>query len=302
LNTHHRIRSPGAALTIAVVIIILIVFSFTVTAGESSITGTIVDDNNGMPIPNAHITITFRGNGTLVAETTTNAEGKFWVTDLDDGLYRVLIQAEDYKNWTREIDIKPDTYGGEHHTFTGRMSPIAEPDDPVIFPNQPFFAPLIIVAVLAVSSLVLYSKIRRENLLKHAVRSRIFDHIRDKPGAHYRAILNELGLTMGVLTYHLNVLEKAEYLRSRQDGMYRRFFVTGRKTEVRFFLTDIQESIVNVIRDNQGISQSRIADRINVSRKVVNYHVRILDQAGLIYMESKGREMACFIVDRAGMA
>ncbi|MCK5253144.1 MAG: winged helix-turn-helix domain-containing protein, partial [Thermoplasmata archaeon] len=48
------------------------------------------------------------------------------------------------------------------------------------------------------------------------------------------------------------------------------------------------------IRENQGISQSRIAEAIGVTRKVVNYHVRILDQAGLIYMEERGRETACF--------
>ena len=142
--------------------------------------------------------------------------------------------------------------------------------------------------------MVMYSKIKRENLLKHAVRKRIHDYVKDNPGAHYRAILDDLELSMGVLTYHLNRLEKGEHLKSRQDGMYRRFYVTGRKTEVKFFLSAIQESIVATIRENQGISQSRIAEAIGVTRKVVNYHVRILDQAGLIYMEERGRETACF--------
>jgi predicted transcriptional regulator len=133
------------------------------------------------------------------------------------------------------------------------------------------------------------------------VRRRIFEYIIENPGMHYRGILNELDLPMGVLSYHLNRLEKAQYIRSRQDGMYRRFYTKGPRTEMRFFLSDIQESILNVIKENQGISQSKIAEKIHVSRKVVNYHVNILDQAGLIFVESHGRESACYSRDIRSM-
>ena len=159
------------------------------------------------------------------------------------------------------------------------------------------FQTVVLITIVLVISLVMYSKIKRENLLKNAVRRRIFHHIKENPGKHYRAILSDLDLSMGVLTYHLNRLEKAQYIKSRQDGMFRRFYPPGPKTEMRFFLSDIQESILSVIKENKGISQSKIADRIGVSRKVVNYHVNILDQAGLILVESHGRESACYFVD-----
>jgi len=46
-----------------------------------------------------------------------------------------------------------------------------------------------------------------------------------------------------------------------------------------------------------GLSPRKLLEKlegIGVSRKVVNYHVKTLDQAGLIYMEDGDRETACF--------
>ena len=77
--------------------------------------------------------------------------------------------------------------------------------------------------------------------------------------------------------------------------MFRRFYPPGPKTDVKFFLSGIQESILSVIKENKGISQSKIAEKIGVSRKVVNYHINILNQAGLIFVESHGRESACYL-------
>ena len=52
-----------------------------------------------------------------------------------------------------------------------------------------------------------------------------------------------------------------------------------------------------VFRPILGLSPRKLLvklEGIGVSRKVVNYHVKTLDQAGLIYMEDRDRETACF--------
>jgi DNA-binding MarR family transcriptional regulator len=283
---------------IAILVTLVLMGTLVVMAEEMTtvVTGNVFDETSMEPVQGANVTIAYRDNGTVVGQDVTDDDGRYMVSGTFWGWFNLTVVADGYKNSTQEFNIpEPDKFQPTEFTFDVHMSSVTGPTPtPSPTPTPPYLLYAAVLTIVIITSMVMYSKIKRENLLKHAVRKRIHDYVKDNPGAHYRAILDDLELSMGVLTYHLNRLEKAEYLKSRQDGMYRRFFVTGRKTEVRFFLSDIQESILATIRDNQGISQSRIADAIGVTRKVVNYHVRILDQAGLIYMEERGRETACF--------
>jgi DNA-binding MarR family transcriptional regulator len=288
----RAVPSP-AVLVIALLLLLLLLLlgTFTAAEEESIITGRVRDTTTMEPIEGANVTISDRDNGTVLGQTTTDADGRYTISVYEFGWMTVTVRAEGYENATR--DFNHSGIFGPFEVDDLHLSPINGPTTPGTssFPYLQYGA---LIAIILVTSTVMYSKIRRENLLRHAVRSRIYEYVKENPGQHYRAILHDLDLSMGVLTYHLNRLEKGEYLRSRQDGMYRRFFVAGRKTEARFFLSDIQESILATIRDNQGISQSRIAEGIGVTRKVVNYHIRIMERAGLIYLEEKGRETACF--------
>jgi DNA-binding transcriptional ArsR family regulator len=293
----RRLPLVAVALTSVVIsLALMLLTSLAVLAGDSSVLVTVLaEDTYGAEVAGARVTITQAENGTLAASGVTGANGTVQFDGLDPGMYDVRIESKGFANWSERVEVKRGTFGDKVEVTARLTLSGFGPQEP------PAPGPLrwaIVAALVTLVSMVMYSKIRHDLLLDNAIRRRIFDHIRENPGAHYRAILIALDLPLGVLSYHLNRLEKAELVKSRQDGMYRRFFLAGRKTEVRFFLSDIQESILAVIRENQGISQSKIAERIAVSRKVVNYHVGILDQAGLIYMESRGRESACFTVVR----
>jgi predicted transcriptional regulator len=307
-----RSLPPKITLKIApffiIFILLLSFFMVTVSAQEGFLYGWVLDDETNEPIVNATIKLSYSETRDIVATTNTDSQGYYEVTNLSSGHYIVRISAEKYIEEAHPVEINSSTFGGESYELSVNLEPITlggEDGDGeeakgvgAKFTSFAFFYQILIIITIAlIVSLIMYSKIKRENMLKNAVRKRIFDYIIENPGMHYRGILNGLDLPMGVLTYHLNRLEKAQYIRSRQDGMYRRFYTKGPKTEMRFFLSDIQESILSVIKENQGISQSKIAEKIQVSRKVVNYHVNILDQAGLIFVESHGRESACYSGD-----
>jgi DNA-binding MarR family transcriptional regulator len=255
------------------------------------------------------VTVKYSSNETEVGFTDSDSSGHQQISDLTEGTFNVTFELPGYKekyriitledNETRTLDVLLDDYiydtDGDGIADSDRKThgegdiALGESSFPICIQG------LMVLVIVLVISLVMYSKIKQENLLKHAQRKRIYDHIMEHPGKHYRAIQSDLDLPMGVLSYHLNRLEKGQYIKSRQDGRYRRFYTRSTKTDMRFFLTDIQESILSIIRDNQGISQTKIANKINVSRKVVHYHINILDKAGLITVESRGRESACFV-------
>jgi len=267
-----------------------------VNAQNSTIYGTVYDNETTSPVEGAQIEVSFVQNQSIAATTFSDSEGYFEINGLFTGSYQVKAEATDYIVVSENVNLGENELKEVEFQLDHEMK--EEGDLALNAYNYSLcFQSVMLITIIIIITLTMYSKIKRENLLNNAIRNRIYQHIKENPGKHYRAILKDLDLPMGVLTYHINRLEKAQYLNSRQDGMYRRFYIKGLKTDMKFFLSDVQKSILNVIKENKGISQTGIADKIGVSRKVVNYHINILRQAGFIFVETNGRESACYFVN-----
>ena len=76
------------------------------------------------------------------------------------------------------------------------------------------------------------ARIKDKEVLDNRIRGRIFRYITGNPGAHYNRIRTALGLNNGTLSYHLDVLEKKEYIMSVQDG-YRRYYTVKSRLRIR---------------------------------------------------------------------
>jgi DNA-binding MarR family transcriptional regulator len=143
--------------------------------------------------------------------------------------------------------------------------------------------------------LPLYVRLKKKDVLSHFTRGQIFGYIQANPGTHYNAIIQDLRLHNGVGAYHLQVLEREGFIRSLRDGIYKRFYpATMRIPEKRVHLSRIQKDVFEVIQKHPGITQKQISRLMDESKQVVNYHVKILEGAGLIRLERAGRETACF--------
>jgi DNA-binding MarR family transcriptional regulator len=145
--------------------------------------------------------------------------------------------------------------------------------------------------------LPLYSRIQKEDVLDQFVRGQIYGFIKTNPGAHYNQIRRQIGVKNGTLSYHLGVLEKTELIKSRREGLkYRAFYPTGMNfpKEERFRLTDLQIRIIACITNQPGMTQKEIAQLLVLKPQTVNYNIKVLDQAGLIDVEKKGRTTTCY--------
>jgi DNA-binding MarR family transcriptional regulator len=147
--------------------------------------------------------------------------------------------------------------------------------------------------------LPLYTRIQKEDVLDQFVRGQIYGFIKTNPGAHYNQIRRQIGVKNGTLSYHLGVLEKTELIKSRREGLkYRAFYPTGMNfpKEERFRLTDLQIRIIASITNHPGMTQKEIAALLSLKPQTVNYNIKVLDQAGLIDVEKKGRKTICYPV------
>jgi predicted transcriptional regulator len=110
------------------------------------------------------------------------------------------------------------------------------------------------------------------------------------PGDHYNSIKRNLGLKNGSLTYHLKVLEREDIVKSERDGVFKRFYPKDERIPADIMhVTKIQESILNEIIDNPGVTEKGLATNIGVSHQVVNYHVKKLVRANLVKTERLGK-------------
>ncbi len=160
----------------------------------------------------------------------------------------------------------------------------------------------------------LYSRVSGRKILDHTLRQRIYNEIKMHPGIHYRFIMTKLKLKNGTLVHHLMRLEQEELIKSERDGVYKRFYPIGLripKSEVSQYFPDgtktfnigthqvseLQMNVIDIIRERPGLTQKEISNRINESRRVVNYHIKLLIQHNIIYLEKVGRETKCYILD-----
>jgi len=149
---------------------------------------------------------------------------------------------------------------------------------------------------LSLLAFPLYSRLKKESLLNHAVREQIFGYVNNHPGANFSQIMKELKLKNGVLAYHLNTLEREELIRSLRDGTYRRYYPRSGR-DVPF---EIQKAIIEKIDRMPGMPEGVLADELGISRQVLDYHLDHLVQSGHVRMERRGKRNLVYATQMAG--
>ncbi len=145
----------------------------------------------------------------------------------------------------------------------------------------------------------LYTRITKEDTLKHELRDELYQYIVGHPGQNYITIKNELHLKNGTLIYHLKTLETQHFIKSVKDGRYRRFYPWGMKvTKDETHLTEIQRRIIDLLVENPGISQSQIGELLGQSRQTINYQIGKLKSNHIVEVERRGITSKCFVADQ----
>jgi predicted transcriptional regulator len=150
---------------------------------------------------------------------------------------------------------------------------------------------------LLVALAPLYSKIRKEEVLDQFVRGQVFGYVQANPGDHYSSIRETLRLKNGTLAYHLRTLEREDFIFSRMDGIYRRYYPSGAdpaRVARKGNLKETHSRMLELIESGPGITPKELAVRLGTSHQVASYHIRLLARRGRIRIETKGRNTLCF--------
>lgn len=167
--------------------------------------------------------------------------------------------------------------------------------------------------LLAVSGMASYGNTRRFNrefqrkeLLDQPTRSSIFELIKRNPGLHFRAICRVLSKKMGVVQYHISVLENAGLIRSIRDGRYKCFFATAqnninpeqrnpeKETLSDYIKTNLRKTtpsklIIHLIREDEA-SHQKLSQVASVSPQAITFHTKRLAAFGILESSKEGRQ------------
>ena len=174
--------------------------------------------------------------------------------------YRLVYHGSD---WVQYWSVGRDVYLGGcsffptlDKNFTAVIPPAKPPKQTLgaIVGSVPFGL-AILVCISAVLCVVIYVRIKREQVLTNIKRNTIFDTIKNQPGIHFRDLMRSVGIREGVLAYHLNVLERDGFVRSMQMGQYRCFYPADKKSEYKMKLSLMQQNILKIVSSEPGITQ-----------------------------------------------
>ena len=139
----------------------------------------------------------------------------------------------------------------------------------------------------------LYSRLQKDTLADEPTRQNLLRHIYSAPGANFTQLKEKFGLHNGTLAHHINILENHKIIVSQRSGRQRLFFPFGStnsaKIRTSLVTNNTQKEIIEIVKDNPGITQAMISQMLNVSRQKINYHVNSLVSKSILNIEKQGR-------------
>lgn len=145
--------------------------------------------------------------------------------------------------------------------------------------------------------ILLFSRLRDEDLLKHPVRASVVEVVRASPGIHYQGLVRQLGVSRGVLEHHLAILQKASLVKEhRWQGTIGYFPVpappAAQCRSLMLARTPLARTMRELIEARPGITVAELATTLGVNYAAASYHVRRFQEAGLLTShEVGGRSM-----------
>lgn len=138
-----------------------------------------------------------------------------------------------------------------------------------------------------------------ENL---AIRKKLLDIVRNKPGIHFRKIQREANVAMGELEYHLQVLEKLELVSKTISKGYTRYYPayelgTDDKRIMGHLRQERLREIILFLLSNEEPSHKDISKYFSLLKSTTSFYMDKLLAAGIVAKKKVGRNVIYEVKD-----
>jgi len=136
--------------------------------------------------------------------------------------------------------------------------------------------------------LPLVARIRRESVLDHFLRGRIVEYVSAHPGATFSELKRKFNVANGVMSYHLWVLSKTEFISMDREGANVRYHMVGSPGRGALLLSTFQHSVLRVVFSRRQVGLRDLAQELGSSKQRVHYNVKRLVKSGLLSISRDG--------------
>lgn len=112
-------------------------------------------------------------------------------------------------------------------------------------------------------------------------------YILTNPGVYMREVSVDLGLSMGVVQYHIWVLSKGGEIEECRVGKYRRFFGAAKYDEVERRVISLMRQatagkILVMLSDGLPMTHKKLAELLGVTSQAVTWQMKRLRNVGIV--------------------
>lgn len=160
-----------------------------------------------------------------------------------------------------------------------------------------YFLPLLkFVGAKALLLVPGYSKLAKDSILDNRVREQLLDTIKSNPGIHASDLARRVDAGWGTVVYHLSILEKNKMVSSLVDGRHKRFFPVGlvdfgKRGQLAVLMNPTSKQLFALIQETPGIITGELSKHIGVTLPSTMWHLRRLEDAGLVGRAKRGRKV-----------
>ena len=133
-------------------------------------------------------------------------------------------------------------------------------------------------------------------------RRRIYDYLLANPGVHLRRIGKVLGMSTGMLSYHLTYLEREGMLKSETDGHRKRYFIARAFMEAQRRILGVQRHgvprkiVVEILLPGER-TFAQLREATGVSKSTLSYPLQHMMERDLLIRYRRDRESVFAIKD-----
>ena len=146
------------------------------------------------------------------------------------------------------------------------------------------------------------SKLTKDDVLLNSNRKRVYNYIRDNPGAYPNKIVNALSMSTFLVNWHLDMLLKFNYIRSERIDNMDAYFDSELNAEndvINHLISREKCSkIVEYLKNNmEGVTKYQLSKDLGMHANTITKYLNKIETFGLIIVEKLSNKRLYFLDD-----